>query len=261
MPFDPSPLLFWLKKFAAVMALPPLAPMLLIGLGLLLLKRHRRTGLSLAWGGLLCAFVLSAPFTVGLMLRGLEDVPPLTLQEARRADAIVILGGGKRTHAPEFGSETGGETVNRLTLERLRYGARLARDTGLPILVTGGLAHDGWSEAELMRSALERDFGIPPRWVEHASRDTRQNAEFAAVHLQAAKVRRIVLVTHAVHMARAQAEFERHGLDVVPAPTGWLSGPPDPNEWPDLVPNANAAYAGWLAAHEWLGGLAYRLSR
>ncbi len=261
MPLDPAPLLFWLKKFAAQLALPPLAPLLLILLGLLLLGRMRRTGLALAWGGLLAAFLLSAPFSVAWMLRDLEQVAPLTVREARTAQAIVILGGGKRTHAPEYGLETGGETVNRLTLERLRLGARLARETGLPVLVTGGLAGDGWAEAELMRNALERDFGIRPRWVESASQDTRQNAAFAAIHLHAAGVRRIVLVTHAVHVPRAQAEFEAQGLEVLPAPTGWFSGPPEPGEWPDLLPTANSAYAGWIAAHEWLGRMAYRLTR
>ena len=39
------------------------------------------------------------------------------------ADAIVILSGGLRDYAPEYG----GSTVNRITLERVRYGARLAR--------------------------------------------------------------------------------------------------------------------------------------
>jgi hypothetical protein len=34
--------------------------------------------------------------------------------------------------------EYGGDTLGRLTLERVRYGARVAKKTGLPVLVAGG---------------------------------------------------------------------------------------------------------------------------
>ena len=46
----------------------------------------------------------------------------------------MILGGGLRRSAPEYG----GDTLGRLTLERLRYGAMLAKRTGLPVMVSGG---------------------------------------------------------------------------------------------------------------------------
>lgn len=256
MAFDTAIALFWLKKILAPIALPPLAPLLIMTLGLILLRRHRRTGLTLSWTGLALAFLLSTPASVGWMARALETAAPVTLERARTAQAIVILGGGKRDHAPEYG----GETVNRLTLERLRYGARLARDTGLPILVSGGSARSGMAEADLMQATLEIDFRMPVRWIESASRDTRENAQFSAVHLRTAGIRRILLVTHAIHMERARAEFEAQGLEVVPAPTAWLGGPRSEDRLRDLIPTAAAAFAGWLAAHEWLGQIAYRSS-
>ena len=258
---DLSALLFLLKKNLAVLALPPAAPMLLIATGLMLLTRARKLGLTLAWSGLGLYFVLSTPYTVGWLLRPLEDVPTVSAEAASTAQAIVILGGGKRTIAPEYG----GETINRLTLERVRYGARLARATDLPVLVSGGLARDGLSEAELMRESLLTDFGVTATWVESASRDTRENARFSAERLREAGIGRILLVSHAVHIPRARAEFERHGIDVIPAPTAWFSHPSEEGAErggrgiPDLRPGANAAYAGWLAAHEWLGRIAYRL--
>ncbi|HRP77277.1 MAG TPA: YdcF family protein [Rhodocyclaceae bacterium] len=257
MAFDTAIALFWLKKIAALAALPPLGPLLLMALGLIVLRRHRRVGLTLGWTGLALAFLLSAPASVGLMARNLETTPPLVIAEAETAQAIVILGGGKREHAPEYG----GETVNRLTLERLRYGARLARETGLPILVSGGTARTGMAEADLMQAALEIDFRMPVRWTESASRDTRENAQFSAVQLKAANVHRVVLVTHAIHMERARSEFEAQGLEVVSAPTAWFGGGDADPRIRDIVPNAWAAFAGWIAAHEWLGQLAYRISR
>ena len=258
MALDPALVLFWLKKFVAIMVLPPLGPLLLIGLGLLLATRRRRTGLAIAWAGLVLALLLATPASVGWLLRDLEATPPIDLAAgaARQAQAIVILGGGKRRNAPEYG----GETINRLSLERVRYGARLARETGLPLLVTGGAPTGQVPEAELMQAAIEIDFGIPVRWVETASRDTRQNAQFSAVPLKAAGVQRILLVTHAAHMPRARAEFEAQGLEVTAAPTAWLGGLDANDQVLSALPGATSAYAGWYATHEWLGRIAHRLT-
>ena len=69
----------------------------------------------------------------------------------------------------------------------------------------------------------------------------------------------IVLVTHAYHMARSMRAFEATGLRVVPAPHDWRSGPPGLPYPRDFVPSAQAAQGTWLALHELLGGLWYRL--
>ncbi|QDF95627.1 hypothetical protein CJ010_03225 [Azoarcus sp. DD4] len=260
MHFDLALVLFWLKKLVAAFVLPPLLPLVLTGAGLLLLGRHRRLGLGLAWSGMAVGLLLTTPLTVGWLLAPLEPGRVVDAAEARTAQAIVILGGGRRHDAAEFG----GDTVNRLTLERLRYGARLARELQLPVLVSGGAPTGEVPEAALMSQALREDFGIATRWLEGASRDTRDNARHSAEQLRASGVSRIVLVTHAAHMRRAQAEFEAQGFQVVAAPTAWLGRGPGAAEgdppWPSL-PSQNAAYAGWYAVHEWMGLLAYRLTR
>jgi uncharacterized SAM-binding protein YcdF (DUF218 family) len=243
---------FLLKKLAAVILLPPLGPLLLIAAGLLLWRRRPTAGKLLAWSGLAAALALSLPTSVSWLVEPLERTPVLDPARAAEAQAIVILAGGKRRHAPEYG----GESVNRLTLERLRYGAKLARRTGLPVLVAGGLPIEGDSEAHLMRIALEEDFGVPVRWTESASRDTRENAVNSARILRDAGVRKVLLVSHAIHLPRAQAEFEAAGMEVIPAPTAFLHGPYSSEMVLAKFPSANSAYAGWLATHEWLGNLA-----
>ncbi|THF60235.1 YdcF family protein [Pseudothauera rhizosphaerae] len=257
MSFDLSLVLFWCKKIVAAAIVPPLGPLLVIALGLALLRRRPRLGKALAWGGLVLNLLLVTPASVGLLLRPLEDTPPVTDEQLARAEAIVVVGAGKRIHAPEYG----GETLNRLALERLRYAAVLARRSGLPVLVSGGAPTGTTPEANLMRDVLEREFGVPVRWVERASLDTRDNARYSAVHLQAAGVRRIALVTHAAHMPRSRAEFEAAGLEVIPAPTAWLGGRGANELVFDFLPGASSAYAGWYAVHEWVGRLAYRFSR
>ncbi|PTD95933.1 YdcF family protein [Pseudothauera lacus] len=257
MSFDPATVLFWSKKLLAAAILPPLGPLLLIAFGLLLWQRRPRSARVLAWGGLLLALALSTPVTVGLALRPLEPPRAVSTDELARAQAIVVLGGGKRSYGPEFG----GETLNHHSLERVRYGAWLARRSGLPVLVSGGAPTGKVPEASLMEQALVDEFGVDVRWTETASRDTRENARHSAVLLRAAGIERIALITHAAHMARSRAEFEAAGVEVIAAPTAWLGGAGEPPHALDFLPGAGAAHAGWFATHEWLGRLAYRISR
>ena len=248
--------MFILKKVLAALLLPPLGPLLLVAIGLFLLPRRPRLGKNLAWSGLALSLLLILPASVDLLLAPLENYPVFDPAVARGAQAIVILAGGRRRNAPEYG----GETLNRLTLERVRYGARLAHQTGLPVLVTGGtVLNAGIPEALLMRDALERDFHVRVRWTESASRDTRENANFSAQILKQSGVQRVVLVTHAVHMRRSLVEFAAAGIETIPAPTAFLRSPATRGTMLNEFPNASTAYAGWYAVHEWLGLLAQRL--
>jgi uncharacterized SAM-binding protein YcdF (DUF218 family) len=240
--------MFYAKKVIASLLLPPFGPLLLIALGLLLAARRPRLGKGLAWTGVLLAAATTLS-PVDMLVAPLEEGPLFDAAAARGAGAVVILGGGRRSHAPEFG----GETVNRLTLERLRYGARIARQTGLPVLLAGGTPRGEQPEALMMQDALERDFGLAARWLETASRDTRENALNSAELLKRDGVGRAVLVTHAMHMRRASAEFAAAGIEVVPAPTGMFTGPEPESSWQAGLPSPNSAYAAWMASHEWLG--------
>lgn len=253
---DPDTLLFWLKKLAAALVLPPFSPLLLVMLGLMLIgSRRPRPGLTLAWLGCVLGVLFMVPASVGLLTRPLEQ-PPIQPEALRSAQAIVILGGGIRRFAPEYGAAT----INRLTLERLRYGAHLSASTRLPVLVAGGAPREGVAEAPIMAEVLQKDFGVAVRWIEDGSRDTAENAALSAAKLRADGIERIALVTHALHMPRAAEAFRAEGLVVLPAPTGH-SGDDHPLAWQDLMPSANAAFSGWFALHEWLGGLVYRLTR
>ena len=254
--------MLYLKNILSALLLPPLGPLVLVALGLLLLGRHPRLGRVMAWGGLAVGVAMVTPATVGKLVDGLEDIPVVEPARLAGADAIVILSGGLRDHAPEYG----GATVNRITLERVRYGARLARQSRLPVLVSGGTPSRhagalGPGEAQLMKQVLEEDFRVPVRWVEGRSLDTRQNADFSARILLRAGVKRVVLVTHAAHMRRSVEAFEHAGLEVIPAPTAFFGGHGRNDNLLPSLPGINSAYAGGYAAHEWAGILAYRLSR
>jgi uncharacterized SAM-binding protein YcdF (DUF218 family) len=250
---------FLAKKLVSVLLLPPMLPAVLILWGVLAIRRSRTLGLSFIWAGLVVLILLSTPVTVNLLTAPLESIPVFDQAAAKRAGAIVILGGGQRRKSQEYHFAV----PTRLTLERLQYGSRLARQTGLPVLVTGGAGRAETPEAVVMAESLKTDFSLTPRWLEAESRDTAENAAFSARILHAESIRRIVLVTHAAHMRRAQAEFEAAGLEVIPAPTAFITQPDIGEEFSSYLPGATASYSGWYAAHEWVGLLvqALRLGR
>ena len=247
-----------LKALIKSLLLPPFGPLLLMVLGLFFLSRARRLGVTMIVVGIALLTALSLPVTALLLRGGVEIHPPITAAQLSQADAkaIVILGGGRYEDALEYGE---GDTVSRSTLVRLRYGARLHRRSGLPVLVTGGRPWDSAvSEAALMAEALREDFRVAPRWLEERSRNTFENAQLSAEILQGEGIHRIVLVTHAVHMARAATAFERAGLTVLAAPTLFANDPAEA-EWRDFLPSAHALWESRSALHEWLGQLWYRL--
>lgn len=240
----------------SALLLPPLNLAVPAAAGFMLRRRWPRFGGVLCIGSLAGLVALSTSGVARLIAAPLEQrAAPLTSAHGTGAQAIVILGGGRLKNAPEYGDR---DSPADTTLMRLRYGAKLQRETGLPLLVTGGTP-DGSSESEaaIMARALREDFAVPVKWLEQASDNTAQNAQFSAHMLQRAGVNRILLVTDALHMPRAQRVFMQNGLQVVPAPTAFSSRAP----WSaiDLVPRGTGFNLSHYGMHEWIGLAWYRL--
>lgn len=230
---------------------PPAGLILLALAGLLLARPRRRTAAGVAFGSLLTLYAFSTPLLGWWLLSRLETQPAGVAAGAPQA--IVVLAAGVVLTAPEYG----GPTVDAMGLQRLRYAARLARETGLPVLLCGGrLREIDGSVAALMAQSLRRDFGVEPRWLEESSTTTRENAGFAASLLREAGVSRILLVTHAWHMPRAMAAFAGAGIEVAPAPTAFT----DPPGWRQaLIPSTGALRLSYYAMHEFGGRLWYAI--
>jgi len=243
----------WLiTNLVAAPLLPPLNMLVIGAIGLWQLAKRPRLGRVLVAASLAGLGLLSTPYVSSCLLATLQ-VPPLPAF-GHDAEVIVILGGGVQSNAPEYGD---GATINARTLERVRYGAFLHRKTGKPILVTGGAPEGYAAEGPVMRSVLENEFGVPVEWVESRSLNTRENARFSARILKQAGMRRIYLVSHSWHLPRAIPEFEREGLEVVAAGTGYVS---IERVRPfDLVPGYRGIANSALALHEWIGRAWYRI--
>jgi uncharacterized SAM-binding protein YcdF (DUF218 family) len=231
--------------------LPPGGLIVLLVIALWLLKRRPAMArkLLITTTGLL--FLLSLPLVSSNLMRGLESYPVLTeIQiKAFQPQAIVILAGGRRNHAPEFG----GFSPSHATLQRMLYGVRLQRETGLPMLVTGGNEEeDRPAEAKVMQETLVNEFTAPARWVEDRSRNTAENAQFTAAILEREGIKRIILVTQAWHLKRAMLSFEQQGLHVLAAPTVF-EGTADGRDIGDYLPSATALLESYYALHEFIG--------
>ena len=107
-------------------------------------------------------------------------------------------------------------------------------------------------------SSLLQEWGLPASTIltEEKSVNTHQNATMSFEVLSARKIRRIILVTSAIHMPRAVATFRKAGFEVIPAPadfyTGWGE---DYTHW---IPDAGSLTGTELALHEWVGLWVYR---
>lgn len=247
-----------IRSLLTQLALPPALNFVLLLLGLLLMLRYRRLGQGIAAFALITLVLLSLPWVKYQVHVALEVFPPVQPARLQALDAnrsaIVVLGGGLRGFAPEYGHE--GLADN--TLRRVLYAVEVASQRPLPVLVSGGGPQDSDdTEAALMAQMLGR-MNLAPRWLEDRSRNTWENAELSANLLRQAGIDTVVLVTDAWHMRRAVPCFEAQGMKVVPAPTGFRSG-----TYPDLrtlVPERTALFQNGDALREWLGVLAYALS-
>ena len=251
-----------IKPLLTNVALPPAAPLLLAFAGLMLASRRKRIGLALAALSLAALWLLACHGTaVWLTRHALPQFQAINADalKTRQVQAIVVLGGGLLSGAPEY---AGLPQPTAFTAARLRYGVWLARQSNLPVAFTGGVgwAADGMqrvSEADVAKQVALQDYGFRLRWLETASRDTWENAQLLAPLLQKDSVQRIALVTDAWHMPRSVTAFELAGFIVTPAPMGYAQ----PIESPLLqwLPSAQGLLISRQVLRECLGLAVARL--
>ncbi len=120
-----------------------------------------------------------------LLSKAIAQLPP--------PGAVVLLGGGIREQAPEYG---GRDQLSHYSMIRTIYAADLAEQTGLDIYTTGGAVPSETSEPEgvLMQRMLWR----PASRIhsESAAANAWENAANLRRMQQPASIDRILLVAH-----------------------------------------------------------------
>jgi uncharacterized SAM-binding protein YcdF (DUF218 family) len=244
---------WFITNLISAFLLPPLNLLIVAVIGLLLWRKRPLTARILVTTSIALLWLLATPYCADSLLHLLESDPRGANITTRQVDAIVVLGGGTY-FAPEYDADT----LSEASLQRVRYAAKLYRETGKPILVTGGKSlGNALSEGQQMKQVLEQEFNVPVQWVEGESGNTLENARLSYPILKTAGITRIYLVTHAWHMPRSLAAFQNAGFQVVPAPTSYNTR--YQTDLLTFIPNASALGNSSLFMHEIIGMGWYRL--
>lgn len=250
-----------LKPYLTAVVMPPASLLILILAGSFLIKLNARLARLIILSSVAALWLLSTNvFSVWLHNAVVPEYPKVTaeLLKEKSVQAVVVLGAGVVTGLP------GGEQqMSRTSLERLRLGAQLARQTGLPLVFSGG---SGWgakdasvSEAEVAEKVLLNAFGMRLNFKESSSRDTQENAANSWKLLSMQGITKIALVTHSTHMPRADAEFSRHGFTVIEASIGQPTASSEPGlRW---LPSASSLEVSQSVLREVLAGLIKKLNQ
>lgn len=183
------------------------------------------------------------------------------------ADAIVVLGGGiKPPHPPRPAPDVAEAG------DRILYGAQLYNNGKAPWLILSGgrvvWRQGGESESADM-AVLAQQLGVPSSAIleDPTSLNTYENAVNVKQILDARQLKRVLLVTSALHMPRSLLIFHKQGIEAIPAPTDFLVAdeplPPDGEPTQAIVlkalPDAAKLHQISLALKEYIGLVVYRL--
>lgn len=242
-------------KFVYSFVLPPgLFVVLLLGMTIWLWRRSRRPALVLL-GITFLLYLSMTPLIGNLLMTGLErqyDKPELI-----QGDVIVVLGGGATSGTPDIDGEGNmyGSAANRLLTA-----VRLYRQTGLPILFSGGQVFaDSGNEANIAKRQL-MGLGVPETDIltENRSLNTEQNAANTAALMESKGLSHPILVTSAFHMPRAMIYFKDSGLLPLAYPTDYTVSLEGRLYTAKFSPSPSATNNTGTALKEYLGCLAAR---
>lgn len=230
----------------------------LLTLGLLLLRRWRRTGTALLWSALLILLVQGWEPLPDALLRHLEARHPAPRQvDLKPYVGVVVLGGATDSSYVWQGHD---QPALNGAAERLTAALPLLQQgPHLKLLFTGGegeLIFKSMSEAERARRFYATMNVDPQRLIlESSSRTTYENAVLSAELPGVDGKQPWLLLTSAWHMPRAMATFEKAGWNVTPWPTDYRAGQETPWTEYSLAEGAAKWHTG---LHEILGLLVYR---
>jgi uncharacterized SAM-binding protein YcdF (DUF218 family) len=249
-------LIFVATKLAVWLVYPlSLGAALLLAAYLSGLFNRKRLFHLLFWMGFGVLYLASIEPVADRLIKPLQGTEPSPLASSLKADAIVVLGGDlKKKPFPTSDVEVAGN--------RTLKAARLFKQKVAPVIVVSGGSGDlfdpDFKEADLMKALLV-ELGVPGGkiLVETRSRNTRENALYAKEELDRVGAKKIILVTSAFHVPRAQALFRRLGIEVVPAPSDYFTIDRKFNPF-SFIPDTGSLERSQLAVKEYVAMTFYR---
>lgn len=229
---------------------------------LCLLGRAPVAARRMLWAGLVVLVALGFQAGPDALLRPLEDRFEVPHPQAVPQHHGVIVLGGALGH-PDVANTRGhvplGGAAERMTVPV----GWMHQHPKLQLIFSGGegrLLPTGTTEGA-MAAQFYTEQGVDMRRVtiESGSRTTRENAQRVAELLgPRCREGKWLLVTSAWHMARSVPEFEAVGCNVTPYPVDFRTG--SATAWTEYS-LAKSLWRWQMALHEWIGQLAYSVTR
>jgi len=246
--------MIYLHKILPFFLLPTGVTLLLLVTGLVFRRRW------ICWVGVAVLWLCATPLISSQIMRAAEGWQTRrALSSVPAAQAIVVLSAGRIQPPGETGVSEWGDP------DRFFGGVELYKAGKAPLLIfTGGWAPwqpNAKPEGDIL-AEYAAGFGIPrdhilttPK-VTNTEEESHAIAQVLAKRLGANTTPRVLLVTSAYHMRRAQMLFLRSGLQVEPVPVDFQVSRGKTFTLMDLLPGGGPLSQSEAALRE-LYGLAY----
>jgi uncharacterized SAM-binding protein YcdF (DUF218 family) len=205
-------------------------------------------------------FVFSNSFIVDEFVR-ITETAMVSEKQLGRYDAGIVLGGGMVTIDRENDRLIFQKNTDRFLQTIHLYKRGIIRKILLSS-GSGSLVFDDILEASLLKKYLI-ELGIPDKdiLVDSLSRNTYENAvNSSKIINDSLKGGKFLLITSALHMARAKACFSKQGISVDVFPTSKMTGGRRWDIGHLLVPDAGNFERWEELLHEWMGYLIYKIA-
>lgn len=220
-----------------------------------LIGYRKKTAMEFLFVSVAIFWIFTTPIVSSYMLGSMEQqFLPVPINESPQADAIVVLGGSVAVpDRPRI------EVELTDTSDRILHAARLYRAGKAPLVIATGGASNSPPEAYVMK-ALLKEWGVPGKRIvmETKSLNTYQNAVNTKPLLDKLRLKKVLLVTSAIHMPRALATFQTLGIHAIPSPTDYLEAYRKNYEITDFMPDIHAIGKTSMVIKEVLGMMVYR---
>ncbi len=200
--------------------LPPGVVVTALALVALYLRKRSRAGAVMCAGLALVCWAGATRVVSKAVLRPLENA--YAVPEKPEGDVIVLLCGGAGDVPIDISAAA---ALYPATMQRTYAVYRLQKQTGLPVIVSGGAPYSDTPESVAAARYLV-ELGVPKDSIitEESSRDTLENAAFTLKICREKGYKRIILATSSYHMPRSVYLFKKAGFEAVQAyPYGRLA--------------------------------------
>ncbi len=245
-----------LEKIIASFVMPPglfILAFLVLTVYLILKTRSKLIKIAAVLTLILFVFMSTAP-GVRLLLIPLENYAEEVSVQEDQDYPIVVLGGGV------YYKDQNNAQLSVHSLQRLVKGYQIHKETGAPLIYSGGIAigQENLSEADIAENfLLSLGMDVEKYSAEERAQSTYENGLYVKRWMDNNDFEKVYLVTSAYHIFRSSAVFEAQGIEFLPVHSGFIYD--HKFSWLDYLPNRGALNVNMSALHEWIGVVWYYL--